>query len=181
MATYYLNGTPLEEGADITINGFTYPYSWLEGTSPSIRASLGIEMVGDVNYDIKYYWSANNPKNLDDVEEVDEGGNPLYVKVWDPEAGLYGEMVDSDVRLVTKGLKTTSIEEIKIRTNELLKLTDFYIIRNAVEGLTIPESVSTYRAAVIAESVRIQEAIPTVTTVEELIDVMNSVNFPKAE
>jgi hypothetical protein len=184
MTTYYLNGTALQEGADITLNGFTYPYSWLEGTSPSIRASLGIEKQGDVNYDPKYYWSVGNPKILEDREESDEDGNPLYVKVYDPEAIVEGStqigaMVDTEERLVTKGLKTTCTEEIKHTTNTLLKPTDYYIIRGEVEGLEIPASISTYRAEVIAEQQRVVALIETVTTVEELIEVMNSVAFPE--
>ena len=184
MTTYYLNGTALQEGADITLNGFTYPYSWLEGTSPSVRASLGIEKNGDVNYDAKYYWGVDNPKILEDREESDEDGNPLYVKVYDPEAivegsTIPGAMVDTDVRLVTKGLKTTCTQEIKSTTNSLLQPTDYYVIRGSVEELTIPASVSTYRAEVIAEQQRVVALIETVTTVEDLIEIMSSVAFPE--
>jgi hypothetical protein len=181
MTTYYLNGTALVEDAAFTINNFTYPYSWLEGTSPSIRASLGIEKQGDVNYDTKYYWSVGNPKNLEDHEESDKEGNPLYVQVFDENVGDTGAMVDTDERLVTKGLKTTCTEEIKSITNNLLHLTDYYVLRNAVEQLEIPEAVTTYRAAVIEESVRVQTAILTANSVEELIGVMNNISFPTAE
>lgn len=185
MTTYYLNGTPIVEGSDITLNGFTYPYSWLEGTSAAVRASLGIEATGDINYDEKYYWGVDNPKNLDDREEVDEDGQPAYVKVFDPTIenglGTLGGMVDSDKRLITKGLKTICTEEVKTTTNSLLSSTDYYILRNAVESLEIPESVSTYRAAVITESDRVTIAITGVTTVEELIEVMSSIAWPKAD
>lgn len=181
MATYYLNGTALQEGADIVINGFTYPYSWLEGTSQSVRASLGIEKQGDVNYNPKYYWDATTPKKLEDEEGIDKDGNPVYVQVWDPTAGTSGEMVDSEERVINKGLKSTCLKEIKNTTNNLLKPTDFYIIRNEVEGLEIPASVSTYRSEVISESTRLQNAIPSVESVEELIELMDSINFPRVE
>jgi hypothetical protein len=181
MTTYYLNGSPITEGSDITLNGMTYPYSWLEGTSPSVRASLGIEKNGDINYDTKYYWGIDNPKILEDREEVDADENPMYVQVFDSTVGEFGEMVDSEKRLVSKGLKTTCTEEIKSTTNNLLKPTDFYILRNAAEALEIPASVSTYRAAVIAEQNRVIPAIAATTTVEELIEVMSSIAWPKAE
>jgi hypothetical protein len=185
MTIYYLNGTQIPENSDITLNGFTYPYSWLEGTSLSIRSSLGIEKHGDINYDSKYYWSAGNSKILEDREESDEDGNPLYVKVYDPTAvnegsDTLGAMVDTEERLVAKGLKTTCAEEIKSTTNNLLHPTDHYIIRAEVEELEIPEEVSEYRAGVIAEQERVVADISEVTTVEELIAVMDSVNFPKA-
>jgi hypothetical protein len=186
MTIYYLNGTQIPEDSDITLNGFTYPYSWLEGTSSLVRASLGIEKQGEVNYDSKYYWGLDTPKELEDQEEVDKQGNPLYVKVFDPtvvnEGTInVGAMVDTEERLVTKGLKTICTEEIKSTTNTLLQKTDFYILRNAVEELQIPESVTTYRTAVINESNRVTNAISEVTTIEELIELMNSVNWDKKE
>jgi hypothetical protein len=181
MTTYYLNGSPITEDSDITLNGFTYPYSWLEGTSASVRASLGIEATGDVNYDTKYYWGIDNPKILEDREEVDKDNNPLYVQVFDPTAGEDGAMVDTEVRLVAKGLKTTCTAEVKSITNNLLKPTDYYILRNEVEQLEIPESVSTYRADVVAEQNRVVPAIAATTTVEELIEVMSSIAWPEVE
>ena len=176
-----LNGNLIPEGSDFTLNGFVYPYVWLENTTPSIRASLGIEATGDVNYDPKYYWDKDNAKHLEDREEVDDSGNPVFVKVWDATVGLMGAMVDSDKRLVSFGLKTTCLKEIKNLTNQLLQPTDFYIIRNAAEDVEIPTSVSEYRTAVVTESARLQEAIPAVTSVEELIEVMSTVAWPKAE
>lgn len=183
MTTYYLNGSPITEGSDITLNGMKYPYSWLEGTSLAVRASLGIEKAGDINYDTKYYWGVDNPKILEDREESDEDGNPLYVQVWQADDVAEGEqqtgsMVDSEKRLVTKGLKTTCTAEVKSITNSILKPTDYYILRNEVESLEIPTDVSTYRAAVITESNRVVTAIAAVDTVEELIAVMNSIAWP---
>lgn len=186
MTTYYLNGSPIVQDSNITLNGMTYPYAWLEGTSPSVRASLGIEKDGDINFDPKYYWGINNPKILEDREESDEDGNPLYVQIWQADDVAEGEqqtgsMVDSEERLVTKGLKTICTAEVKSITNNLLKPTDYYIIRNEVESFEIPETVSTYRAAVITESDRVVTAIAAVDTVEELVEVMSSIAWPKAE
>ena len=178
MTTYYLNGNALEEGADITLNGMTYPYSWLEGTSSSVRASLGIEADGDINYDSRYYWGVDNPKSLDDVENVDIDGNPMYVQVLDEATK---EMVNTSKRSISVGLKTSCTADIKSITNTLLKPTDYYIIRNTVEQLEIPESVSTYRAAVVAEQERLVTAIAATTTVPELITVMNSISWPEAK
>jgi hypothetical protein len=178
MTTYYLNGTPITEGSDITLNGMTYPYSWLEGTSPSVRASLGIEKAGDINYNEKYYFGTDRPRSLEDIQNVDDNGDPAYVKVWDETTKT---MIDSDKRAVTLGLKTLCTAEVKFKTNELLKKTDYLIIRNEVESLEIPESVSTYRAAVVTESDRVVTAIAAVDTVEELIEAMDSIAWPVAE
>ena len=71
--------------------------------------------------------------------------------------------------------------DIKSNTNTLLKPTDYYIIRNEVEQLEIPETVSTYRAAVITESERLVTAIAAATTVEGLITVMKSIAWPETK
>lgn len=175
MTTYYLNGNPITEGSDITLNGMTYPYEWLEGTSPSVRVSLGIEVSDYINFDAKYYVSKDVAKSLEDREELDDEGNPAYLQVYDVATE---SMVDTTVRLVAQGLKTNCLNEIKTKTNDVLQPTDFYILRNHVEETEIPADVVTYRAAVVTESTRLQTAIPTVTTVEELISVMNSAAWP---
>jgi hypothetical protein len=175
MTTYYLNGNPITEDSDITLNGITYPYAWLEGTSPSVRASLGIEASVDINFDVRYYNSKDVAKPLEDREEVDNDGDPVYVQVYDVATET---MVDTTIRLVAQGLKTNCLNEIKTKTNDVLQPTDFYILRNHVEETEIPADVVTYRAAVVTESTRLQTAIPTVTTVEELISVMNSAAWP---
>lgn len=186
MTTYYLNGNLIPEGSEITLNGFTYPYSWLEGTTQYVRSSHGIEKLGDINYNTKFYWDKNIPKSLDDIEVLDENGDPVYVSVWDPtvdngEGKDPGAMVLTDKRLITDGLKTTCKREIKQQTNSLLKPTDYYIIRNEIENVEIPVSVSEYRASIIAEQERVVPLIESCTDVEELIEIMNSVNWPRAQ
>ena len=178
MTTYYLNGSPITENSDITLNGMTYPYSWLEGTSPSVRASLGIEKDGDNNFETKYYWGINNPRILEDREEVDKDGDPMYVQVWDETVGVDGEMVDTTKRLIAKGLKTTCTAEVKAKTNDLLKPTDYLIIRNEVESVVIPTDVVAYRAAIVTESDRVVTAIAAVESVDALITVMSSIAWP---
>jgi hypothetical protein len=185
MTTYYLNGTPIAEDSDIILNGMTYPYSWLEGTSPSVRASLGIEKdsATSTDYNSTYYWGVGNPKPLEDAEAVDVDGNPVYVQVWDPEAVVdgieqTGAMVDTTTRAINLGLKTMLSRQVKTKTNELLKTTDYLIIRNEVESVEIPTDVSTYRAAVITESNRVVTAIAAVESVDALITVMSSLAWP---
>jgi hypothetical protein len=178
MTTYYLNGTEITEGSEVTLNGFTYPYAWLEGTSVALRSSFGIEASNDVNYDSRYYWGKDLPKDLEDRAELDKDGNPIYTTMLDPETKI---MINTTEQIVTPGLKTNALRNIRARTNDLLAPTDFYIIRNTVEELEIPADVTTYRVAVITESNRLQNAIPTVTTLEAFIDLMSSIVWPKAE
>ena len=56
----------------------------------------------------------NTAMAIEDVNEVDVDGNPIYVQEWDADfdngAGeLAGKMVDTSVQLVTRGLKLETL------------------------------------------------------------------------
>jgi hypothetical protein len=127
----------------------------------------------EIRPDDRYYWVTANPdgsytatpKALEDREESDENGNPLYVKVYNKETE---QMEDTAERLVTKGLKSNHIAQVKHNTNMTLAQTDWYVIRKAERSVDIPTSVATYRAAVIAWATATEASITAVTTVEEL-------------
>ena len=129
----------------------------------------------EIRPDDRYYWVTANPdgsytgvpKELEDREEVDENGNPMYVKVLGEVDGKPA-MVDSTERLITKGLKSNHIAQVKHNTNMTLAQTDWYVIRKAERNIDIPADVATYRAAVIAWATATEASITAVTTVEEL-------------
>ena len=129
----------------------------------------------EIRPDDQYYWVTANPdgsytatpKELEDREESDENGNPMYVKVLGEVDGKPA-MVDSTERLITKGLKTNHIAQVKHNTNMTLAQTDWYVIRKTERNVEIPADVATYRAAVIAWATATEASITAVTTVEEL-------------
>ena len=112
---------------------------------------------------------------MNDREEVDENGDPLYVKVYDVATE---SMIDSTERLVTKGLKSQWVAQIKDTTNKLLLATDWMVIRKAERDIAIPAETVTYRAAVLAESNRLESDINSASTMEEFITVVTSQNWP---
>jgi hypothetical protein len=130
----------------------------------------------EVRPDDRYYWVTQNedgsftgvPKELEDREEVDKDGNPMYVQVLDRTDPENPVMVNSTERLVTKGLKSNHIAQVKHNTNMTLAQTDWYVIRKAERNVDIPADVATYRAAVVAWANTTEAAITAVTTVEEL-------------
>lgn len=180
---YYLNGQQLTENQPFKVGDLIYPWSYLEILSVSQLTSMGITQIEPVStFDPKYYWDVNLPKHLEDREEIGEDGNPVYVKVWDPTvdngAGRDpGAEVITDNILISKGLKTNCIKEIKIITGSILSKTDWYLYRLAERGIAVPTNIATHRAAIIAESNRLETAIASVTEVEELIEIMNSQNW----
>ena len=170
---FVLNGNPISPDMAFTAGDIQYPANWLRLASIEEREAIGITEVPDpVPFDNRFYWSIDNPKLLDDREEVDQDGNPLYTKVL-----VDGEMVDSTERLVTKGLKSQWITQIKDTANKLLSDTDWTIIRMVERSVDVPASVVVSRAAIIAETSRLATAISGATTVEELITVISSQNW----
>jgi hypothetical protein len=129
----------------------------------------------EVRPDDQYYWVTQNedgsysatPKELEDREEVDQDGNPMYVKVLGEVDGKPA-MVDSTERLVHKGLKSQRIAQVKQSANITLSHTDWMIIRKIERNVDIPADVAIYRAAVVAWAQSTEAAITAVTTVEEL-------------
>ena len=143
--------------------------------------------------DLRFYWEAQpeytidegtktvtqfytlNPRIFNDREEVDQDGNPQWVKVLGEVDGEPA-MVDSNVRLVTKGLKTIWTANFKKTVHDLLKPTDAKVMDE-----TITEEETTYRTAVVAEGDRLDTAIAACTGLDGLINIVNSQNWPRVE
>jgi len=144
---YKYGETVIRVGRSWTNNdGITHPRNWANW-SDADKAAAGLVWEDDpAPFDSRFYWSADVPKNIDDVNEVDEDGNPL---------------LDEDgVQVVTKGLKSNAIALVKTQAGGLLAPTDWMVIKAAeVADYTVPTDVTTYRAAVRAASNTIEAAI----------------------
>jgi hypothetical protein len=133
----------------------------------------------EIRPDDRYYWVTANsdgsfskvPKALEDKEESDENGNPMYVQVLDKTDPENPVMVDSTERLVTKGLKSNHIAQVKHNTNMTLAQTDWMVIRKAERNVDIPADVVAKRAAVVAWATATEASITAVTTVEQLKEI----------
>ena len=173
---YTINGNPISIDRPFTAPDGT-KYANLR--NPAIREALGVTEVPDPeSYDQRFFWGPNNPKLLNDREESDEDGNPLYVKVLG-EVNGEPAMVDSDERLVTKGLKSQWIAQVKDTAGKMLSATDWMVIRKAERNVDIPESVATKRSAIVAEADRLETAIAACSDVEALISVVSAQNWPE--
>ena len=162
-----------------THNELQYPSNWIRLASEEDKSAIGLVWEADaVRADDRYYWGGdiNNPKALEDREESDADGNPLYVKVLDKTDLQNPVMVDSTERLVTKGLKSNFIAQVKTTAGSILAQTDWMVIRKAERNVDIPSSIATYRASVVAKATELETAISAVTTVEQLIAL--DLSFP---
>jgi hypothetical protein len=171
---YQLNGQNISIDREIIVNNVRYPHL----RDPALREQLGVTEVADPDrWDERFYWGVGNPKLLNDREEVDQDGNPMYVKVLGTVDGQPA-MVDSDKRLVTKGLKSQWTAQVKDMAGKLLAQTDWMVVRKAERNVAIPADVVAKRAAIVAECDRLEAAIAACTTVEALIAVVGAQGWP---
>jgi len=175
---FLLNGKHLPEGVSFyDANGTQYPSGWLNQSTEEQKLAIGITWVADpVRADDRFYWDGdiNNPKALEDKLEVKEDGSPLYKQVYDKDTE---SMVDTTEQVVTKGLKSNFISQIKQTAGSLLQTTDWTIIRKAERGIDVPATIADKRAHIISEANRLETAITATTTVEDLIAVLNNQNW----
>lgn len=177
---FLLNGQPLAVDTPFTANDIQYPANWLRLASQAEKEAIGITEVADaVRADDRFYWNGdvNLPKALEDKEESDKDGNPLYVKVLSTDADGKPVMVDSTERLVTKGLKSNFIAQVKQTAGSILAQTDWMVIRKAERDVAIPADVVAYRASVVAKADELESAISACETVEELAQL--NLSFPQ--
>lgn len=180
---FLLNGKPLQIDTPFTDeDGNSYPSNWLRLSTPADRKRLKITEVADpVRADDRFYWNGdiNTPKALEDKEESDEDGNPLYVKVLSTDTDGKPIMVDSTRRLVTKGLKSVFTDQVRHTAYTILLQTDWAITRKVERNIEIPADIATYRADVLAKLDELEASINAVTTVEELAQL--NLSFPSKE
>lgn len=167
-----------------------YSARFIRSSTPQEKLDAGVwEIVDSGRADDRYYWVTgptyrvnevnstvetvytNNAKALEDKEEVDQDGNPLFVKVLDNTDPANPAMVDSAERLVTKGLKSQNIAQVKQTAGSLLAANDWYVVRKSDIGTEVPANVVAYRAAVRAEADRVEAAIAAVSDIAGLIAV----------
>jgi hypothetical protein len=170
---FQLNGNPISIDSEQVIGGIRYPHL----RDRALREQLGVTEAADApDYDQRFYWGVGNPKLLNDREEVDQDGNPMYVKVLGVVDGEPA-MVDSDKRLVTKGLKSQWTAQVKTTAGSMLAQTDWMVVRKAERNIDVPASVATKRAAIVAECDRLEAAIAACADVEALIAVVGNQNW----
>jgi hypothetical protein len=148
---FMLNGSPLPIDTPFEVDGTHYPANWLRLTTLEEKQAIGITEVTDPEpYDDRFYWGADNPKQLEDVT-VDE--------------------------VTSKGLKSQWIAQVKDTAGKLLAQTDWMVIRKAERDVAIPADVVAKRAAIVAECDRLETAIAGCADVPALIVVIGSQNW----
>mgnify|MGYP000427296572 FL=1 len=176
---YYLGSKALRQNSSFEIGGTVYPSNWLQQSTEDEKAAIGITWVDDpVRADDRFYWNGNpdTPKALEDVDAVDENGDPLWVQVWNAETE---QMEDTSERLVTRGLKYTWIAQVKDTAGKMLAQTDWMVTRKFERDVDIPADVVTKRAAIVTECTRLETAITGAADMDAFIAVVQDQRWPK--
>ena len=176
---YYLGSTPLRLNSSFEISGTVYPSNWLTVSTEADKTAIGIRWVNDpVRADDRFYWNGNTdtPKALEDVDAVDNEGNPIYVQVWNEDTE---QMEDTTERLVTRGLKYTWILQVKDTAGKMLAQTDWMVTRKFERDIDIPANVVTKRAAIVTECTRLETAITAAADMDAFIAVVQDQRWPE--
>jgi hypothetical protein len=165
-----------------TLNGNQYPADIFTKWSVEEKEAIGIYEVEydhsnkkdegyfiNTNEQFKFennkvisYFGTATPKQLEDVNAVDEDGEPV---------------LQDGVQVVIKGLKSQKIQIVKQQASGLLAPTDWYVVKaNEVEGYTIPTAISTFRTEVRAVSNQQEAQIKACTTAEQLKSLFEYTN-----
>ena len=144
MWTY--QGKRIREGrAWRNADGIQHPTSWGRW-SDAEKVAAGLVWSDDpAPFDNRFYWDASTPKALDDVNVVDEDGNPV---------------LEDGEQMVVLGLKSQWKNTIKAQAGGLLAPTDWMVIKaSEVSDYSVPAATLTFRAAVRTASNTIEAAI----------------------
>lgn len=134
------NGRTIRTGKAWTDdNGVQHPANW-HVWSATEKAAAGLtEVTEETPPDSRLYiWSQNSdgtitstPKKLEDTPEVDENGSPV--------------LDDQGKQVVTPGLKSQLISQVKEQQGSLLSQTDWAIIRKSDTAIDIPVNIQQWR------------------------------------
>ena len=176
---FKLNNETLPIDRGFTHNEIQYPRNWLRLATQEDKDRLGITWEADpVRHDDRYYWNGelDNPKAMEDKLVVDKDGNAVWEQVLDNSNPEKSFMVNKQplVQEVTRGLKHQMIQQVKSTAGSMLNQTDWYVTRKVEREVAIPADVVLQRAAVVAESERLETAITASVDVVALIEVMGT-------
>ena len=147
---YMLDGRRLRVGRSFkTSDGATWTNQWATVLSDEEKTAAGITWEDEpAPFDSTYYFSAGNPRPLDDG--TDSEGNKF------------------------SGIRPVILRAQKATASKLLSDTDWYVTRKSETDTAIPADVTTYRAAVRTACAAREAEIAAVDTTAALETLMKT-------
>ena len=147
---YMLDGRQLNVGRSFkTTDGVSYSQLWNTQLTDEEKTAIGITYEADpAPFDETYYFSAGNPRPLDDGTDSD--GNKFT------------------------GIRASFVKEQKRIAALFLSDTDWYVVRKSEKDTDIPSNVITYRDAVRTACAARETEIAAVSSTEALETLMKT-------
>lgn len=160
---YKCNGKTIRPGQQFTdADGTVHPGSW-HTYSAEQKTAIGITEIVQQPHpnSVLYNWGYNDDgtvtstaKALDDINEVDENGDPL--------------LDDDGVQVVTKGVKSNLIAEVKSQQGSLLAQSDWAVIRKADTNIDIPANIQQWRNEIRLAAAAMEDQITQAATTDAI-------------
>lgn len=144
----------VNEGTQFTLGDVTYPPQWLNQSTSEQKAEIGLVEVVATNSpaDQTYYW----------VSETLNGAELTYTNT--PK--------DLDT------VKENAVSQVNNTAYSLLFPSDWMVVKAVETQGTVPADWNTYRANVRTTANQTKTAIAAATTVDEVANTMNNINWP---
>lgn len=131
-------------------DGYQHPANWTKCWGKEDLERWSVTWTDDPvvkSFDNRFYWDADTPRSLTDVEGKDSDGNDV----------------------LTVGLKNQWIAKKKAEANELLSKTDWYVVRKQEKDTAIPSAITTERDAIRTACAGIETKINACDTLDKFM------------
>ncbi len=143
-------------------NGVQHPANWHVWSAAEKTAVGLVEIIEETPPDSRLYnWSQNadgtissTAKPLEDVNEVDENGDPL--------------LDDDGVQVVRLGVKSALKAEVKAQQGSLLAQTDWAIVRKTDTSISVPSNIQTWRDEIRLAAAAMEDQITQATDTDAM-------------
>jgi hypothetical protein len=164
----------------LTIGDIQYPRDIFSKWTESQRNAIGIFEV--IQNDAKkkneeYYTNTNQTFTYDaDAGTVTATYGDATAKAHADRNATDEDGVELDPVLVIEGLKTQKIRTVKAQAAGILQDTDWYIVRKADAGTSVPSAITTFRAAVRTKCAAMETAITNASNTPAIETLYTYVN-----
>ena len=138
-------------------DGYQHPSTWTKCWGEADLKRWSVTWTDDPvikSFDNRFYWDADTPRSLTDVEGTDSNGDAT----------------------IAFGLKSVWIAKKKAEANELLSKTDWYIVRKTEVDVAIPSSVTSDRAAIRSAMAALETKITNAADLDAFIALFDKKN-----
>jgi len=164
----------------LTIGDIQYPRDIFSKWTESQRNAIGIFEV--IQNDTKkkdeaYYINTNQTFTYDaDAGTVTATYGDATARAHADANATDADGNDLDPVVVIEGLKTKKIRTVKSQAAQILRETDWYIVRKADANTAIPSAITTYRAAVRTKCAAMETAITNASNTPAIETLYTYVN-----